>query len=412
MYNNIYGERAGGSMRFYCTEERYGTWGNGVFYLGNCDEQLDMLCEKYKAQVQLIYLDPPFCTGNDFKLKIGKGKNALSVLAYSDDRTIEQFTEWMEKILTACHTMLKPSGSIFLHIDYRTTARMRLLLDKLFGEDNFQNEIIWPYKTGGRSKKYFPRKHDTILFYRKSDKQYFNIAAVGVARGPERRNHMKRFISEDGRIAYSIRSGGKLYTYYEDSMIYPTDVWSDIVHLQQHDKERTGYATQKPLALMDRIILSSSQENDVVMDLFSGSGTTCVSASLNKRRFVAVDKSPLALYSLRMRMSALGDQRPLWESEKTTLSFYRPCDDCECEFEYGISEKLGVKFLELQSARLAKDESPLIYAASGTVEGDCYLPVHLCMNPHAGTKLQLPKAENVVIQLVNAKGDQAFIGLD
>src|SRR5690606_30562996 len=107
---------------------------------------------------------------------------------------------------------------------------------------NFMNEIIWCYKSGGRSTRYYPRKHDTILFYRKSAKVFFDIYAVGRPRGPEKRNHMKRYIDEDGRVCFSIRSAGKVYTYYEDTPVFPSDVWDDIEHLQQKDSERVGYA--------------------------------------------------------------------------------------------------------------------------------------------------------------------------
>jgi DNA modification methylase len=101
---------------------------------------------------------------------------------------------------------------------------------------------------------------------------------------------MKRFIDEDGRIGFSIRSGGKTYTYYEDSLIYPSDVWSDIEHLQQKDRERTGFATQKPEALLRRILSASSEPGDLVLDLFSGSGTTAVTAKKLGRAFVAIEQ--------------------------------------------------------------------------------------------------------------------------
>lgn len=108
----------------------------------------------------------------------------------------------MRVVLTACHRMLAPDGSLYLHIDYRMSPYLRLMLDEIFGQANFMNEIIWAYKSGGRSTRHFSRKHDTILFYRKSKAVYFNIHAVGVPRGPEKRNNMKRSIDELGRVYF------------------------------------------------------------------------------------------------------------------------------------------------------------------------------------------------------------------
>ena len=207
----------------------------------------------------------------------------------------------MRAVLTACHRMLAPDGSLYLHIDYRMNPYLRLMLDEIFGQANFMNEIIWAYKSGGRSTRHFSRKHDTILFYRKSKAVYFNIHAVGVPRGPEKRNNMKRSIDELGRVYFSIRSGGKTYTYYEDTPIFPSDVWDDVEHLHQRDPERTGFGTQKPEALLRRILLASSRPGDLVCDLFSGSGTTAAVAAKLGRRFLVADASPVAMQLLRAR---------------------------------------------------------------------------------------------------------------
>ena len=139
-------------------------------------------------------------------------------------------------------------------------------IDKIFGEKNFLNEIIWHYQSGGRAKRHFSRKHDNILFYRKSPKHYFNIEAVGKERGTKKRNHMKMQVDNNGKVSWTIKSGGRVYRYYQDSKIYPSDVWTDISHLHQRDPERLGYDTQKPEALLERIILSSSRPGDLVAD--------------------------------------------------------------------------------------------------------------------------------------------------
>ena len=124
----------------------------------------------------------------------------------------------------------------------------------MFGAEQFLNEIIWAYESGGRSKKTFSRKHDTVLMYAKTKKYRFDITRVPLDRQSKRRNHMARGIDENGRLYSYIRSNGKEYRYYDDEPVYPGDVWTDISHLQQRDPERTGYATQKPLKLLERLL--------------------------------------------------------------------------------------------------------------------------------------------------------------
>jgi site-specific DNA-methyltransferase (adenine-specific) len=172
----------------------------------------------------------------------------------------------------------------------------------------FKNEIIWHYQSGGSSQRSFARKHDTLLLYTKSARYCFHGERVGERRGPQRRNHMRKEIGEDGRVSWSISSAGRVYTYNEDKPMAPSDVWSDISHLHQRDPERTGYATQKPLALLERIILASSEEGDLALDCFCGSGVMPVAAEQLGRRWIACDNSDLAISTTRARLLA-GKQR-------------------------------------------------------------------------------------------------------
>ncbi|MDO4564178.1 MAG: site-specific DNA-methyltransferase [Clostridia bacterium] len=399
-------------MRYYCGEERHLAGGFGRFFLADTEKSLSKLKKSYKNSIQLIYLDPPFGTGDTFSMKLGKGQRAVKIPLYQDQMPRDEYLQWMRSILKACHEMLAPSGSLYLHIDYRMHAHLKLLLDDIFSEDNFMNEIIWSYKSGGRSTRYFPRKHDVILFYRKSRKVYFDIRAVGKPRGAERRNHMKRFVDEDGRVGFSIRSNGKLYKYYEDSLIFPTDVWDDIEHLQQKDKERLGYATQKPEALLQRIILSSSKEGDTVMDLFSGSGTTAAVASKLNRRFVAVDASPVSLYTIRKRLLSLGSLIDLSGTASTELTLSYPKDMCEAELDFEIIKRGAHRFASVKSLNLNGAGSPPVYAAIGTVKGNCFYPVETNCHPRLPIKLQLPRDGEAVIHLVDSYGHQLFWGVD
>ncbi|MGI6192041.1 MAG: DNA methyltransferase [Christensenellales bacterium] len=290
---------------FNCLGEQLGHGTHNLFVLGDAVANMPRLIESYAGQVQLIYLDPPFQTGSKFtcKLHLGSHKHAtVNVPSYDDDMPSAAYYAMMREILTGCHKLLSPEGNLFLHIDPRTSARLRIMLDEIFGEDHFVNEIIWHYKSGGRAKNHFSRKHDVILFYRRTKNAYFDITSVGIPRGKDMQNHMRRTVDEEGRVVYTIKSGGKVYTYSEDTPVYPSDVWTDISHLQQKDPERTGYDTQKPEALLKRIILSASRPGDLVMDLFSGSGTTAATAVKCSRRFVTMDSSPIALSLLRRRI--------------------------------------------------------------------------------------------------------------
>ena len=396
-------------MRIRCTEELHDNGGAGVFRLGRAEELLPELLRQYEGQVQLVYLDPPFGTGDTFFMRLGSGKRSVRMPVYADTLDGEAYVNWMRGILLGCRRLLAPTGSLYLHIDHRMHAKMRLLLDEVFGAANFMNEIVWSYKSGGRSTRYFPRKHDTILFYRKSRKVYFHIAAVGSPRGPERRNHMKRFIAEDGRIGFSIKSGGKTYVYYEDTPTYPSDVWNDIEHLQQKDRERTGYATQKPEALLRRIILASSREGDLVCDLFSGSGTTAAAASGLGRRYLAADASPYALYTLRARQLKLASKLSLLSGGHSMLLTYPDNDDCaDPLLRYEETVIRGKRSLRVTQAAFDATH-PLVYAALGQVDGTRFLPRQTNCTPKLPLTFSLEGVDAPVLQIADALGRQAFL---
>ena len=267
----------------------------------------------WAGQATCVYLDPPFMTGDDFfmRMRVGEkgwmtGKTILTLPAYQDKFSGKaEFLGLLREALENAKALLSEEGSLFLHLDSRTAAHARLLCDDIFGESNFVNEIIWAYQSGGRTMKRFSRKHDVILFYRKSRSQYFNIQAVPISRGENRSNHMRRSIDEQGRPYRSIKSGGKTYIYYDDDPVYPGDVWTDVSHLQQKDPQRTGYDTQKPLALLDRIVGCAAREGELVMDLFAGSSTTLHAAARRGCPYVGVDLSPLAPGIARRRLSEI-----------------------------------------------------------------------------------------------------------
>ena len=198
-----------------CTTERHmGEGDAGTLIQGSLPQCAPSLLSRYEQQVQTIYLDPPFNTGKRFEMKarVGErgyrtGSPSLSLPAY-DDRweSREAYLSTMREALTLCRGLLKKEGTIFLHIDSRMYAHLRLLMDEVFGESNFLNEIVWSYQSGGRARTYFPRKHDTILFYARSRSYYFNLRGVPIARTESRSNHMRRGVDEDGRSYRSIVS--------------------------------------------------------------------------------------------------------------------------------------------------------------------------------------------------------------
>ncbi|MCL2811864.1 MAG: site-specific DNA-methyltransferase [Clostridia bacterium] len=286
--------------------------------LPDCAQEL---LDAYVGQVQTVYIDPPFCTGQRFEMRMRVGEKGwrtgsprVTLPAYDDVWPDEaSYFRMMDGVLETARGLLCPEGTLFLHVDPRKQAPLRLALDRIFGPRNFLNEIIWAYQSGGRATRHFSRKHDVILFYRKSAKYFFDIKAVPVPRGEQRSNHMRRVVDEQGRSYRTINSGGKQYVYYDDEPTYPGDVWQDVSHLQQKDPQRTGYDTQKPVALLDRIIRSASRPGDLVADLCFGSGTTLVAAARAGRRFLGVDCGAAAHGVARKRL--LG-----WAAEHRTLA--------------------------------------------------------------------------------------------
>lgn len=266
---------------------------------------------EYYGQVQCVYLDPPYYTGDrfTFRMRVGRdgwsGKGRTLILPTYDDFSGDSkavYLKFLRGAIILAHRLLTNEGSFFLHMDYRANAHARLICDDVFGEDNFVNEIVWSYQTGGRSKRYFSRKHDTIFLYGKSQDRYFDISQVPCRRKKDHTNHMKRNVDEQGRHYRTIRSGGRVYIYYDDEPSYPDDVWADVSQMQQKDPQRTGYATQKPQALLDRIIRCSTRKNDLVADFMCGSGTALVSAADNNRRFLGMDDCIHALSVTRKRL--------------------------------------------------------------------------------------------------------------
>ena len=264
----------------------------------------------YTAQAQCVYIDPPFMTGDSFtrRRRFGQsgwktGRPAPEYPAYADRYgTREAYLAFLRGLIENAHRLLSRTGVLCLHLDWHTSAYARLICDEVFGEELFLNEIIWAYESGGRAKKYFSRKHDTILLYARTKDYHFDLRRVPLERTEHRKNHMRRSVDENGRAYSEINTGGKIYRYYDDAPVYPGDVWTDVSHLQQRDPERTGYATQKPLKLLDRLLRPVVMDGDLVVDLCCGSGTAMAAAQALNCRFIGVDTSPEAILTTASRL--------------------------------------------------------------------------------------------------------------
>lgn len=252
------------------------------------------------GQIQCVYLDPPFMTGKVFRRKRPwgekgwrRGNPSLDLPGYMDRFSDEEtYLEMLSRMISVSWELMRPEGVLYLHLDWRMTGQARMMCDQVFGKERFLNEIIWSYESGGRSKRTFSRKHDNILLYAKGKNYQFDITRVPLPRGENRQNHMARKVDADGRMYSSIMSGGKEYRYYDDDPVYPGDVWSDISFLQQRDPERTGFVTQKPLKLLERLLKPVVSGGDWVADLCCGSGTTLVAAEKLGCRYIGTDQNP------------------------------------------------------------------------------------------------------------------------
>jgi len=224
------------------------------------------------------------------------------------------FLCFMSVRLLEMKRILKPTGSIYLHCDPTASHYLKTIMDAVFGHKNFRNEIVWHYLSGGRSQEYYPKKHDIILFYSKTDEYKFEAESVKVPRDKcpscgktrEKWNNLKKHVDSDGRIFRTIKSSGKVYKYYDDEPVLPPTVWCEFSHLQQKDPERTGYPTQKPLALYERIIKASSNKGDVILDPFAGCATTCVVSERLGRKWIGIDLWDKAEAVLLERMKREG----------------------------------------------------------------------------------------------------------
>lgn len=265
--------------------------------LGDCLEQMDQISA---ASVDLIYLDPPFFTERKHTLKNRERDQEFS---FNDIWKHESnYAEFLQQRIGKMYSLLKDSGSIFVHCDKSANHIVRAVLDNIFGIENFQSEIIWHYKRWSNAKKGLLASHQNIYFYSKTKDFKFNkvympySAATNLDQILQRRSR-----DEHNKSVYARDKFGDTKQADAKHGVPLSDVW-DIPYLNPKAKERAGYPTQKPLLLLERIIELVTDENDLVLDPFCGSGTTCVAAKLSKRVYLGIDASADAIQLARTRL--------------------------------------------------------------------------------------------------------------
>jgi site-specific DNA-methyltransferase (adenine-specific) len=271
-----------------------------LIYFG---DNLPILKKMSSGKINLIYIDPPFNTGHTqsrVQIKTKRSKDGdrvgyqgqryltekISEKAYIDE--FDDYLAFIRPRLEEAYRLISADGSLYFHIDYREVHYCKLLLDSIFGRENFLNEIIWAYDYGARTRKKWPAKHDNILWYAKDHKHYtFNYEDV------ERIPYLAPAL-----VGAEKAARGK----------FPTDTWWHTI-VPTNSREKTGYPTQKPLGIIRRIITASSNKGDTVLDFFAGSGTTGAVCLELGRKFILVDDNPQAMNVMEKRYAGIKNIR-------------------------------------------------------------------------------------------------------
>ena len=273
-------------------------WMNKLFWGDNL-EVLYFLLNNLKEKIDLIYIDPPFFSGTNYQIKIKENDKIYESIAYYDhwNRDLDSYLQMLYERITIFKLLLAETGLIFIHSDWHANHYIRLILDEIFGEKRFVNNIIWYYYNKySAGKKNLPRAYDTILVYSKSKNYTFN--QIRIPRGKPRKQLMREMVNgvlknvkdKNGHVKYRIVTDKKM-----------DDVWK-IPCMQPASKEWTGFPTQKHHKLLERIIQLGSNEGDLVADFFCGSGTSLVVAEKLKRRWIGCDISEYSIYLTRKRI--------------------------------------------------------------------------------------------------------------
>jgi len=339
------GKRPFTSTRFFPAQqkENHGEdvdgWMNKIFWGDNL-QVMSHLLKEFRGKIDLIYIDPPFDSKADYKKKISlKGRNlsndqsTFEEKQYTDIWTNDEYLQFMYERLILLRELLSENGSIFLHCDWRKVHQLKLIFDELFGTSCFRGHIIWRSMTssGFKGKTSLGKSHDDILYYSKSQSNFtynpiyipysedyieerfskvdengrkFKDEKIGTATSPETFQRLK----DEGKVYYTATGTPRIKHYLDEAIGYPLDdVWTDIFGENSQSSEQTGYPTQKPVALLERIIKVASNEDDIVFDCFMGSGTTQAVSMKLGRKFIGADINLGAIQIATKRLLNLGN---------------------------------------------------------------------------------------------------------
>jgi DNA modification methylase len=348
-------------------------WRNRLIW-GDNKYILPSLLPEFSGKINLIYIDPPFTTGQDFSFNatipgyhddenedpavFTKQPSIIEQKAYRDTWGAhdESYLQVMYERLTLMRELLVENGTIYVHCDWRKNSALRLILDEVFGSNNFMNEVIWKRDSAAKGAKktsrQWSREGDSILVYRKQEGAFFTQVYITELTDTQLREYMYK--DPDGRkfkkvtlgdyseesirqfrrqnLIYKTSSGREYKKYYLDEARFAIgSIWTDIVNLSKGQHEQVGYLTQKPEELLDRIIRASSQEGDIVLDCFAGSGTTAVAAEKLSRRWLSCDLSRFAIHTSRKRLLSIPGVTPFvvqnlgkYERQAWQIAEFRP----------------------------------------------------------------------------------------
>jgi DNA modification methylase len=364
--------------------------------LGDNLPVMTALLPAYEGRIDLIYADPPFFTNRKYPARIGRGEDSRKpdewqlTEGYRDHwPDLDAYLDFLHPRLALMFRLLAPNGTLYLHLDWHADSYARLLLDELFGAENMLNEIIWAYHGPSPIRRAFNRKHDTILVYVKGKGYTFNADSV---REPYNPNTVKTF-------GASPKAGFGKVPDLERGKV-PEDWWYFPVVARLHN-ERTGYPTQKPQALLERIIKASSNPGDLVADFFCGSGTTPLVAANLGRRFIAVDATFRAVHTTRSRLT--GIQLPFTLERDSAFPFVLQSPTPGQSGDINIEQEAGI-------LRLCTSLDLDYWEVDPAWDGKTFKSAAQALRPVRSEELpgelKIKTGSNVCIRLVTVQGDQ------
>ena len=350
--------------------------------------------------LKLVYIDPPFDVGSDFSMDIEVGEelvkkrpSVVEEVAYRDTwgKGIDSYVSMIYARLRVIHSLLSEDGAIYVHVDYRTNALVHMLLDEIFGQENFVNEIIWGYTGPSPVKSHFPRKHDCLLYYAKNINSYtFNFTDILV---PYDEATLKRRSYGESEFS-KIKMSGKDISEYDAGKM-PPDWWTDIPSGGQISRlEMVGYPTQKPEKLLSRIINASSNPGDLVADFFCGSGTTLAVAEKLGRKWIGTDIGRFAIHTSRKRLISVQREsstkgNPFRAFEILNLGGY------ERAHQVGLDPSLSEDEKQVQAVLKREEFVELILSAYGAQKSDQLAPFS---GSKGGTAILIGSIDSAVTQ--------------